>query len=282
MSRSSWFPKTTADVLNSYVLYVALPAIILLNLPNLIIDSEVWIPVGFHWGLLAVHFLLLWALRFVFNWSKEIFSTLLVVTTMGNTAFLGIPLSEELFGTDAIAYAVIYDQLGSGITFILYSSFLIPFLQGREGRSIKEVLKGLVIFPPFIALTLGFILNGVEFIPEIKKVLEGLSATLVPCAIISVGYQLRLRLPREVVAQMSVGLFVKLLGLPLIALGIIKAFKLSGVSVDASLLQSGMPPMITGGVLAIVNKMDEKLTVGLVGYGLIFSFLSVYLIQLIA
>lgn len=282
MSRSSWFPKTSADVLNSYVLYVALPAIILLNLPNLIIDSEVWIPVGFHWGLLIVHFLLLWILRFVFNWSKEIFSTLLVVTTMGNTAFLGIPLSEELFGADAIPYAVIYDQLGSGIAFILYSSFLIPFLQGRKGRSIKEVLKGLVTFPPFIALTLGFLLNGVEFIPEIRKVLEGLSATLVPCAIISVGYQLKLRLPREVIAQMSVGLFVKLLGLPLIALGIIKAFNLSGVSVDASLLQSGMPPMITGGVLAIVNKMDEKLTVGLVGYGLIFSFLSVYLIQLMA
>lgn len=281
MQRSDWFPKTTADVLNSFVLYVSLPAIIFLNLPDLVINSEVWVPVGFHWGLLLLHFLLLWCLRFIFKWNKEIFSTLLVVTTLGNTAFLGIPLAEELYGKEAIPYAVIYDQLGSGIAFILYASFLIPFLQGKKSRDSKEVLKDLIIFPPFIALILGFAFNGVEFYPEVRKILEGLSATLVPAAIISVGYQLKLKLPRSVVSQMAVGLLIKLLAIPLVALLVIKTFSLSGTSVSVSLMQSGMPPMITGGVLAIVNKMDEKLTVSLVGYGLVFSFLSVYLIGLI-
>lgn len=281
MQKSSWFPKTSADVLNSFVLYVSLPAIIFLNLPDLIINSEIWVPVGFHWGLLVAHFIILWSLRFIFKWNKEIFSTLLVVTTLGNTAFLGIPLAEELYGKESIPYAVIYDQLGSGIAFILYASFLIPFLQGKKGRSGKEVLKDLIIFPPFIALVLGFLFNGVEFYPEVRKILEGLSATLVPAAIISVGYQLKLKLPRSVISQVTIGLLVKLFAIPLLALLIIKTFNLSGTSVNVSLMQSGMPPMITGGVLAIVNKMDEKLTVSLVGYGLVFSFLSVYLIGLL-
>lgn len=279
MSRAPFFPEGTSSAINSFVLYVALPAIILLNLPNLILDGEALIPIAIHWGILAFHFFLLYFLNKFFKFNNIVFSTLLIVGTLGNTAFLGIPLCEEILGRESLPYAVIFDQLGSGIAFVLYASFLIPFLKGEKNKRALDVIKGIVTFPPLVALVLGLLLNGVEYNPIVKRFLESLSSTLVPLAIISVGFGLTLKLSKETLKQTIVGLSLKLLVMPLLLLLIIKIFNFKSTAIDVSFLQSSMPPMITGGVLAIVNGFDEKLTTSLVGYGLVISFATIALLE---
>ena len=91
---------------------------------------------------------------------------------------------------------------------------------------------------------------------------------------IDVGFQMKYKLPRSILAPLSIGLFVKLLVLPLFMLFLVSFFDRSNIAMKVSLLQSGMPPMITAGAMVINEKMEEDLCTSLVGYGLIFSFVS--------
>lgn len=279
--KSSWFPDNTADVLNSFVLNISLPAIILVSVPSLVLDSQVAYPVMIHWIAIAVHILLILIAFKIFKFSKSVLGALIIVTTLGNTAFIGIPMSKGFFGDSAVPFAVLYDQLGSGIGFIIYGAFILPLFTGAKKQGILDVIKMLVTFPAFIALVLGLILSFTPSLPIlISNTLNQLAATLIPCAMIAVGFSMNYKLPKSTSKPLLVGLSIKLLVLPLLILFMIKNLGgLSGVAVDTSILQSGMSPMITAGAMATAAKLEEELSVAFVGFGLIFSFASLALIK---
>lgn len=281
--KSSWFPDNTADVLNSFVLNISLPAIILVSVPSLVLNSEVAYPVLIHWIALAIHIVLIFIAFKVFKFSKSVLGALIIVTTLGNTAFIGIPMSKGFFGDSAVPFAVLYDQLGSGIGFIIYGAFILPLFTGAKKQGMKDVVKMLVTFPAFIALVLGLILSFTPALPVlISNTLVQLAATLIPCAMIAVGFSMNYKLPKSTLKPLIVGLSIKLLILPLLILVLIKNIGgFSGVAVDTSVLQSGMSPMITAGAMATAAKLEEELSVAFVGFGLIFSFASLALVKLL-
>lgn len=281
MKRSGKFPENTSDVLNTLVIYISLPAIIFLSIANLNIDLEMLIPVAIHWLMLGIHFLILFLLYKWLNFSKTIFGALVVVTTMGNTAFLGIPIVEGFFGTDAIPYAVLYDQLGSGIAFILMGAFVLPYFTGNDPKSLKGAARDLFTFPPFLALIGGFIFKFVPMPWVIENILESLSNTLIPCAMLAVGFDMRYKFNRTSLKPLAIGLWTKLLLIPLIILVLVRIVGLDGLPAQISVIQSGMPPMITAGAIAINAGLEKDLSASLVGYGLIFSFLTLSFLRII-
>jgi len=275
MKKSDWFPANTNDVLNKIVLNISLPAIILLNIPKLIINSEVYYPVLIHWVSFVTHIIILVALWKVLKFKKSTFGALLIVSTLGNTAFLGIPMVKSLYGDAAVPFAVLYDQLGSGIGFILYGAFVLPWVTGGKLHSWKEVFKKLLTFPPFLALIGGFLLMSVQLPTAATGLLNSLAATLIPCAMIAVGFQMKYRLPHTILWPVALGLSIKLLMIPLLMIYGAKFFGMNSLAANVAVLQSGMPPMITAGAMAITAKLEEDLVTALVGYGLIISFLTI-------
>tara|TARA_Y100000385_G_scaffold226580_1_gene237264 strand:- start:171 stop:869 length:699 start_codon:yes stop_codon:yes gene_type:complete len=231
--------------------------------------------------MLGLHFLLLFALYKWLKFSKSIFGALVIVTTMGNTAFLGIPLSEGFFGKDAIGYAVLYDQLGSGIAFILAGAFVLPYFTGNKPKSLTEAAKDLFIFPPFLALLGGFAFKIVPMPYVVENVFDSLSDTLIPCAMLAVGFDMKYKFDRSAVRPLAIGLWTKLLIIPLLILVIVRAVGLDGLPAQISVIQSGMPPMITAGAIAINAGLEKDLSASLVGYGLIFSFLTLSFLRII-
>ncbi len=273
--KSGRFPTNTADVLNVFILNISLPAIILVSIPKLNFDSTVFLPVGMHWTAFTLHLLVLFIVSKVFKFSKSVFGALLIVTTLGNTAFLGIPMINAFIGSEAVPYGVLYDQLGSGIGFILFTGFVLPYFVGKETGDLKNILKGLLKFPPFVALILGFIFIKVPMPGICENFFLAVSKTLIPCAMIAVGFQMKYRLPKSTLVPLVVGLSLKLILLPLIMLSFVIFFDMgSSLAIKASVLQSGMPPMITAGALVISEGLEEDLSTSLVGYGLLFSFLT--------
>lgn len=280
LRKSKRFPISTAQVLNAFVLNIALPAIILISIPKLQISTQMIYPVAIHWVALCIHLILIFILCKIFNFSRGTLGTLVIVSSLGNTAFLGIPMNKTFFGEEAIPFAVLYDQLGSGIGFIIYGAFVLPLFTFAKKKKITEIILSLMKFPAFIALILGFILMLFPPLPSVvNNILIQLSATLIPCAMIAVGYSMKYRLPKTTLIPLSIGLFLKLLLLPFIVFFIVKGIGLSGVSINVSILQSGMPPMITAGAMAVAAKLEEELSVALVGFGLIFSFASLSLLK---
>lgn len=267
------FPDETGNTLNLFVIYISLPALVLLKIPELVFSKSLLIPTLMPWGMLFFSSALVWILSRLLKWDRATTGCLLLLIPLGNTSFLGIPMVRAFFGDQAIPYALIYDQLGSFLALATYGSLILAFYGTAESKpTIGSVIKKVISFPPFIALAFAFAIRGIPYPSIAVDLLRILASTLVPLVMIAVGFQLRLQLNRKLTSQLSIGLSIKLIIAPLAAILLCKMFGLRGEAVQVSIFEAGMPPMVSAGALAILAKLSPALTAALVGIGIVLSF----------
>ena len=279
IKRLPTFPKETGNALNLIVIYVSLPALILLKIPQLVFSSELLAPVIMPWAMLVFSAVLVLVLAKSFKWDRATTGCLLLLVPLGNTSFLGIPMTRAFFGEQATPYALLYDQLGSFLALATYGSLVLALYGTGSGRpSVQTVLKKVASFPPFIALVAAFLLRSVTYPPIITEILDTLAATLIPLVMIAVGYQLELKMDKAVLTPLSLGLVIKLVVAPLTALLFIRLMGWDGELVRVSILEAGMPPMVSAGALAILDDLNAPLAAALVGIGIVVSFITLPLL----
>lgn len=273
------FPKETGNALNLIVIYVSLPALILLKIPQLVFSSELLAPVIMPWAMLVFSAALVLLLAKFLHWDRATTGCLLLLVPLGNTSFLGIPMTRAFFGEQATPYALLYDQLGSFLALATYGSLVLALYgQGSRRPSVQGVLKKVATFPPFIALVAAFLLRPVTYPAIITEILETLAATLIPLVMIAVGYQLQPKMDKTVRAPLWLGLVIKLVVAPLTALLVTRALGWDGELVRVSILEAGMPPMVSAGALAILDDLNAPLAAALVGIGIVLSFITLPLL----
>lgn len=275
------FPKDSAVALNAYAIYVALPALILNEIPKLALDRRALLPIVVAWSVMvfaaSVTFLCARCLR----WSRSVTGAMLLVVTLGNTAYLGIPLVEAYLGEEAIGYAILYDQFGSSIVLNTFGIFVASYFAARGSAESEPVWRKIITFPPFLALILAFALRSFEIPEWVGDALSRVASTLVPVVMVAVGMQWRLRLTRGHRSPFAIALLLILVLEPLFAFGITQIFGFGGLAADVAILQAAMPAMITAGALAIAYDLEPRLASSIVGYSLLLSLLSVWMWQLI-
>jgi len=274
--KTQLFPKQTADVLNLFVIYVSLPAIVLLEVPKIEFSNDVMIPILIPWVVTFFGAITILVLSKIFQWSRDITGALLLVGVLGNTSFVGIPLVSHYYGTESLPYVMIYDQLGTFLLLSTYGAFVVAVYSGNSHIKVKpsHILIKILKFPPFISLMIAFGLHGVEFNEEITKSLSVLGNTLIPLALISVGFSLQLKLDKHEILPFSLALGTKLFLIPIYAFAIVFLFDFDGLVADVSILESAMGPMITAGVVASMAGFAPRLTSAIVGYGILFSIFT--------
>ena len=274
LSRLGIFPKNGSQVLNIFIIYVSLPALILLQIPRLTFSNDLLVPVLMPWIMLFVSALLVKTVSLIFKWQRPITGALLLMVPLGNTSFFGIPMVEAFWGIDSVSYAVLYDQFGSFLALTTYGSIILAIYSGSEKPTPAAILKRICIFPPFIALVLGLLTMSVPYPAVLEAVLKGIAASLVPVVMVAIGLQIKLKLPPESWAPFSAGLLIKLAVAPLIATALCFAFNQHTLAAKVSVFEAGMPPMVTAGALALIAGLAPELTAALVGLGLMISFLT--------
>ncbi len=279
LRRLPQFPENSAQVLNMFVIYVSLPALVLLKVPELAFSKELLIPAFMPWVMLVVSAALVVVMAKMFHWDNETLGALLLLVPLGNTSFLGIPMVRAFFGEEAIPYAVLYDQLGSFLALATYGSAVLAIYgQGNEKPTLKSVIKRIITFPPFICLLAAMALRSVSLPGSFTILLETLAATLVPVVMIAVGLQLTLRLSADVLKPMAGGLLVKLVLAPCLAFIFCRLLGLNTMAAQVSVFEAGMPPMVSAGAMAIMAGLSPKLTAALVGFGILLSFATLPLL----
>lgn len=277
------FPESSAQVLNLYVIYVALPALILVQIPKIAFGIDILMPVLIAWLVMGLSAVTVWLLSRYFKWCSSVTGALLLVITLGNTSFIGIPLIEAHLGAEAIPYAILYDQLG---TFLALNTLGIAIAShySQERHSLAEPLWLKIIkFPPFGALLFGLALAiGSVAIPAyLLDVLQRLAATLVPVVMVAVGLQWRLRIESAEWRIMAFAL-VFILGVkPLMALEFVTLLSLDALVAKTTVLEAGMPAMISTSALAVIYGLAPRLVSSIIGYSLILSFVTVWLWSLV-
>jgi predicted permease len=273
LKRIPAFSDETGNVLNLFVIYISLPALVLLKIPELVFSKKLLVPAFMPWVMLLFSCAVILILARLFKWERTTTGCLLLLIPLGNTSFLGIPMVKAFFGESAIPYALLYDQLGSFLALATYGSLILALYGAGESKlTVERIVKKVISFPPFMALVLAFILKAFPYPPIAVSLLEILASTLVPLVMIAVGFQLTLRLSREVTSQLCIGLSIKLIAAPVAALFLCKLAGLKGEAVQVSIFEAGMPPMVSAGALAILANLSPALTAALIGIGIVLSF----------
>jgi len=271
-------PDNAAQTLNLFVIYISLPALVLLKVPELQPSVELLVPFLMAWLMLAASAVLVLVLGRLLGFERQILGALLLVVPLGNTSFLGIPMVNAFFGSDGIPYAVLYDQLGSFLALASYGSLILAVYGSGERPTFGGILKKVLLFPAFIALVAAVLLRPVAWPPAIAAMLGVIAASLVPVVMVAVGLQLRLKLQEGTLVPLGVGLCLKLVAAPLLALLFCSLFGWQGFAARVSVFEAGMPPMVTAAALASLAGLAPEFTAAMVGYGILFSFTTLPLL----
>lgn len=247
---------------------------ILLQVPQLKLNSDFFIPIAVAWTVMSVCIATVLLLSRYYNYSKQLTGSLLLVAVLGNTSFVGIPIVQSYYGDDALGYVMIYDQFGSFIALSVYGSFVVSIFAKSKQFDLKQTFKKILLFPPFLALLFSLVFIGNSFPSQIENVLAHLSMTIVPLALVAVGLQLKFKLPKAYLKPFSYALFIKLIVAPFIAFSIALLFSLNTLSAKVSVLEAAMGPMITAAALASMSNLSPRLSNAIVGYGTIMTLFT--------
>lgn len=273
--RSGKFPEGSAGPFNTFVLYVALPALVLRVMHRLEFVPSLLVAAVVPW----LYYL---AAGPFFRWlgprlglSKESVAALVLTGGLGNTAFVGLPMAEALLGSEGLAVAVVADQLGSFLVLSTLATLAAARASAEVELPLSALAKKVATFPPFVALVVSLLLRPVGYPVWVESVLERLGALLTPLALFSVGLQLRLSGVKARLPALSLGLFYKLVLVPgVVTLGLLALPGLSPVVVQATVLQAAMAPMVSAAILAAEHRLDPELAVLMVGVGIPLSFVT--------
>lgn len=270
------FPVTTPAALNGFIIHISLPALTILHIHAMHLDTALALTAAMAWILFGCAWLLFASLGRAFRLDRGTTGALILVAGLGNTSFVGLPMIEAYFGREYLGIGIIADQLGS---FMVLSTLgiLVATVYSTGSVTPRQMMRKILLFPPFQALLLALLLRPVEFPAWSATILEKLGSTLTPLALVSVGFQLQFGGMKALLKPLSAGLTYKLLlGPALIYLLYVTLLGSAGTTVRVTIFEAAMAPMITAGIIAIDHKLHPHLVGMLVGIGIPLSFATLY------
>lgn len=270
-ARLRLLPDNAAETLNLVMLYVCLPAAMLIYVPRLHMDTTLIGVMVTPWLLALATILLVTLATRVFGFRRDEHAVLLLCVALGNTSFIGYPMVRALLGEAALPFAVVYDQFGTFVLLSTFGLYVLAKYAGDAPPTFKLILLRILRFPPIWALLLGLTLMPEQPPAWIAAALQKLADALLPMVMLAVGLTIQLKLPRDEIKPLATGLLLKLLILPALALGLSLAAEMQGAMLQVNVLESAMPSMITAAALAISHNLAPRLAAALVGYGILLS-----------
>jgi malate permease and related proteins len=272
LRRSGRFPDNAAAALNGFIIHISLPALIVLYVHQLRIDSSLVYPVAAPWMLFLLGLALFVAAARLARWTAPTTGGLILSGSLANTSFV-----ETFYGVGFLGLGILIDQLG---TYMVLSTLgivvAVTFSQGHgDTVSPARVFRKIATFVPFQALLLALALRPIDFPAGLEELLGRLGATLTPLALVSVGYQLRLSDLHGRIPALTLGLLFKLiLGPLLITVVLVKLIGIEGQTTQVTIFEAAMAPQIGAAIVAMEHKLDPPLVTLMVGIGIPLSFLT--------
>jgi len=267
-------PDNAHAAINGFVINVSLPALTLLQIHGIKLQSSLAYAIAMPWLLFTIAVLFFWGLSKIFQFTPATTGGLILVAGLGNTSFVGLPMIETFYGAHGMPIGILIDQLG---TYLVLSTLgiAVAALCSSGSASGGEILKRIFTFPPFIALLASLLLLPVNYPEWLVGVLHRLGDTLAPLALVSVGLQLRLDQLSGIRVPLSIGIAFKLLvGPALVTLVYVGLLRADGNVVQITLFEAAMGPMIGASIVAIQHRLNPPLITLLVGVGITASFVS--------
>ena len=247
------------ETLNNIVINIALPCLIFNTLysadaslvPQLSILTVYMLITSLIVGILT------YSLLYFLGWDKKKIWSVVIVVVLGNTGFLGYPITQGIFGKAGMIRAVFCD-CSTSIVFVILSFILILIFDGE----IKVALKKIVTFLPLWSIILGiiFTLFNIPITSVGSTVIGYLSGATIPLIMISLGLSLNLDGFKNHFKEVGLASFIKLVIYPLIGLGVLSLLNITGFNHTIGFIEAAMSSAMLGLVLSVSYKLDWELT----------------------
>jgi len=195
----------------------------------------------------------------------------LLVVMFSNSGNYGLPVVQFAFGTDALAYAMVFFLTGSVLT---YTFGAVLAAGGR--LSLRSAVLKVARMPAIYGVAVAaLVLATGKPVPEsLMRPVRLLSDAALPLMILILGMQLEraARPKRFLVVALAVG--VSLVVAPLIALGLTSLLGVSGGARQAAVTLSSMPVAVTTTILALEFELAPDFVTSAVFLSTILSPLT--------
>ena len=284
-----WLLRTTgrlsardAAPINAVILYVGLPAFIIKAVHGARLDGELGVVVAIAWAVFAVVLLIAWLASRALRLPKTVAGGFLIAATLGNTGYVGYPLTQAVLGPNALPRAIFYDVFGTVGALLLVGLAIAEHYGGGDARR-KHPVAEVLGFPAVLALAVGLITRPIHFSEPVSAGLEILASLVVPLIMISVGLSLRPGLLRRWAVPLAALVVVRLLVAPLVALAVGSAALGSDTeALRLVVLQAGMPAMMLTLIVGARFELDTDFIASAILVTTIASALSIPLMQAVA
>ena len=260
--------------INTWILYLALPAVSFKYLPKVHWSMEMIFPIAATFLVAVCCFFFMMFYSKSKGYSRRSRSTLELTSGYSNTSFIGFLLISAFYGESLLSIAIICDQT----MFLALSTLgIIAAVKGgsKSGKvSAAFILKRLITFPPLLGCIAALVLSPFIDFTVAEPFFDKLAATVSPLALFSVGLQLKFNGWKKLIPQMSASMFYKLILAPAIVLGAALLFGIKGNIAKITIFEAAMPTVVTSSIIAEQFRLNTKLTNLIIGCSIIVGFVT--------
>ncbi|MEH2084408.1 MAG: AEC family transporter [Nostoc sp.] len=267
-------PVTVPTRLGRLLFWVGVPISIVSFLRQSSLSGQIWIaPVIAYLAILLGAFLACLGIKAQAYFKKTVpqsptQASLILAAMLGNTGYLGFPITLAMVGKEYFAWALFYDLLGSfpgayGLGVLLAARF------GGGIHNHWQIARPILINPALWGFGFGLLFRQVTISTVVEFCLEKFAWSSVALSLVLIGMRLALLKSWRSLPQVGISLGIKMLLVPLILGSILPLFGLTGAIAKIIVLQAAMPPAFATLVIAETFNLDRDLAVTALAAGAI-------------
>ncbi len=259
--------------LGQFLFWVGVPFSIMAFLRQADLSGAIWVAPIVAWLAIFLGGGLAWVWIYwhsqktnVNSWRRKTQGSFILAAMVGNTGYLGYPVTLAFVGVQYFGYALFYDLLGTtlgayGLGVVLAAAY------GDGVKSQWQLLKVIAINPSLWSFVMGLLFRQVSLPTLAETTLKTLGWIIVALSLVLIGMRLRQLDSWHSLPKASISLSIKMLVVPLLLGSSLSLFGLTGAAKLAIVLQMAMPPAFATLVIAEVYNLDRDLSVTALAVG---------------
>ena len=280
LKRKSIVDEKSLNVMNSLIFRLFMPTLLFFNIYNmgdlstLSFDNLKLLAYAFI-SILIVLFLA-WLIYMPKVKDKRKLSVLIQGVYRGNFVLFGLAIVDSIYGKEGLATVSLLTIVVIP-TFNVLAVIILEYYSGREISKLK-LLKQVFKNPLIIATLLGisFIVLKVNIPKPVYKTLSDISKIATPLAFIVLGAELQFGNMLKNIKYLISANILRLIGNPLITVGVGKLIGFQGIELVALLSMSACPTAVASYTMAKEMNADGDLAGEIVATTSILSIFTIF------
>lgn len=261
-----WLTASEKKFISNYVVNIAVPVNCIVGLLNNFTHDDLMnagVMMATAMAVVALSLVLGAAAATVLKLPQNRWGVFVAMAGISNTMFIGMPMTQQLFGAPSLPYMMTY-YLSSSIFTQSVGVMLVERAGGTstKGMNLGKVFWDLLKKPPIVGVILAVAMLLLDVRPPELLMDAGgyISNTVTPLALIYCGfilYEVGLRNLRPMYGHGWL-LLIRLIISPLICVGMCMLTGITGLNRDVFIVMSALPVVTQVTVMAGAYGADEK------------------------